>query len=126
MGQFFHELNIPMWTSVLTFILSTGILAIARKIWKNVQRERAEDTAQIEASKALLHDRLYQGYNFYIRMHAITSSDLENMEYMYKPYMTLKGNGTCKTLHDQAKLLPIVSAAEFEKLVNEKGGRKCS
>lgn len=56
---------------------------------------------------AILHDRIYQACNFYIKQGWVDVQGLRNLEYMYKPYAAMGGNGTAKELYERVKDLPI-------------------
>ena len=119
----FH-LHTEMYLSVLTLIVTTIVAAIMKKMSGKFLEIMGDIQHSKDASRAVLHDRLYQGYNFYLRIGAITSDDLENMNYMFKEYENLHGNGTCETLHKKVDQLPIVSSERFEALLELKSGRE--
>ncbi len=56
---------------------------------------------------AMMHDRLYQGCTYYIKMGYIDTAGLKNLEYLYVSYHALGGNGTGTELYNRAKSLPI-------------------
>ncbi|CAK7008727.1 MAG: hypothetical protein EUB_01608 [Eubacterium sp.] len=56
---------------------------------------------------AILHDRIYQACNFYLTQGWVDIQGLRNLEYMYKPYAAMGGNGTAKELYERVKDLPI-------------------
>ena len=56
---------------------------------------------------AIMHDRLYQSCTFYIKQGHIDMGGLKNLEYLYKSYHALGGNGTGTELYNRAKALPI-------------------
>lgn len=56
---------------------------------------------------AIMHDRLYQSCTYYIQQDGIDTSGLKNLEYLYKSYHALGGNGTGTELYTRAKALPI-------------------
>ena len=60
-----------------------------------------------EGLLAILHDRLYQACTYYIALGHIDTAGLKNIEYIYKAYHTLGGNGTGTELYKRAKALPI-------------------
>ena len=123
--DFFLNIHLELWISGLTLIVTGIITKIMNSTSKRVNKVLSDIEHSKGASKSMLHDRLFQSYNFYLRIGSITSEDMENMEFMYKEYIALGGNGTCKVLHDKVNKLPIVTATTFETLVKEKGGRLC-
>ena len=56
---------------------------------------------------AIMHDRLYQSCTYYIKQGHIDMGGLKNLEYLYRSYHTLGGNGTGTELYNRAKALPI-------------------
>jgi hypothetical protein len=56
---------------------------------------------------AIMHDRLYQSCTFYIKRGSIDIGGLKNIEYLYKSYHALGGNGTGTDLYNRVKALPL-------------------
>ena len=56
---------------------------------------------------AIMHDRLYQMCTFFLKEGYIDTAALKNLEYLYKSYHALGGNGTGTELYTRAKGLPI-------------------
>ena len=56
---------------------------------------------------AIMHDCLYQRCTHYIQQGGVDTSGLKNLEYLYKSYHALGGNGTGTELYNRAKALPI-------------------
>ena len=56
---------------------------------------------------AMMHDRLYQSCTFYIKQGSIDIGGLKNIEYLYKSYHALGGNGTGTDLYNRVKALPL-------------------
>lgn len=52
------------------------------------------------------HDVLYQRLCHYIERGFIELSELDNVEYVFRPYLGLGGNGTIKVLYDEVCKLP--------------------
>ena len=79
---------------VIVAILSIVVNKIAKKVEKNNEQNRTETSAIKEGVKALLRDRLLQGYKHYINnIGYADESDRSNMENVYTQYKALKGNG---------------------------------
>ena len=72
-----------------------------------VKRQKAEQDALKEGVLALLHDRLYQGCRYHIRQKEISDTEMKNMEYLYRGYHALGGNGTGTELFERVKDLPL-------------------
>jgi len=93
---------------IVSAIAIIGALATVFKLISKGQKKQQEQSELIKnANLALLHDRLYQNCNFYISRKWITSNDLRNLDYMYKPYHALGGNDICTVLVDRCKSLEI-------------------
>ena len=58
---------------------------------------------------ALLHDNVFQSCMYFINKGSISCDELENLEYLYKGYSGLGGNGTCDTLMHKVRLLQITN-----------------
>lgn len=60
-----------------------------------------------EGVKALLHDRIYSECEKRIGSDSISRDDYENLQYLYRPYRELGGNGTCERLMNEINKIPI-------------------
>ena len=58
---------------------------------------------------AMLHDKVFQSCMYFINKGFISCDELENLEYLYKGYSGLGGNGTCETLMHKVRLLQITN-----------------
>ena len=56
--------------------------------------------------KALLHDRIIQKCEYHIKNNHINADDLEELEYLNKPYKALGGNGTVEVMLKTVHKLP--------------------
>ena len=90
-------------------ILTIVINKTTGKIEKNAEENRKETGAIKDGVKALLKDRLLQGYKHYINdVGYADEHDRENLENVYKQYHALKGNGDMKDLRKTFRRLPFV------------------
>ena len=90
-------------------ILTIVINKTTGKIEKNAEANRRETGAIKDGMKALLKDRLIQGYKHYINdVGYADEHDRENLENVYKQYHALKGNGDMKDLRKTFRKLPFV------------------
>ena len=95
---------------VIVAILSIVVNKIAKKVEKNTEQNRTETGAIKEGVKALLRDRLLQGYKHYINdVGYADESDRGNMENIYKQYKGLHGNGDMKDLRKTFRRLPFIA-----------------
>ena len=64
--------------------------------------------AMREAVKAMLRDRLLQGYKHYMEKGWADLDDRSNMENVYTQYKALKGNGDMRDLRKTFRHLPMI------------------
>nr|DAU64453.1 MAG TPA: holin [Caudoviricetes sp.] len=94
---------IPMWQFILEYwaewafgLLGGAFIAVVAKY-----------KAMKEGLLAILHDRIYQACQHYLAQGNIDTPGLKNIEYLYRSYHTLGGNGTGTELYNRCKALPI-------------------
>ena len=103
------------WVAWL-FAAISGILGAAyRRLSKQLKTEQIKARSINAAVLALLHDRLYQACQFYLKQGYCTLEDRDNLEYMFKPYKALGGNGTGEELYNRCLALPYESAESEDK-----------
>lgn len=83
---------------------SIGLLGLG---WGYLVKKVTEYKTIKDGLLAIMHDRLYQSCTFYIKQGHIDMGGLKNLEYLYKSYHALGGNGTGTELYNRAKALPI-------------------
>lgn len=92
----------------LLFTGISGVLAAAyRRLSKRIKEQEKERQAIKTGLLAILHDCLYQACLRYISQGWIDDDDMKNLEYLYKSYHALGGNGTGTELYNRAKSLPL-------------------
>ena len=101
------DFTIKHWLALLFSGFITAVGICYRKISTGIKGERMEQRLMKEALLAILHDRLYSLCKEYINQGEITIEAMENLEYLYKSYSALGGNGTCKKLYERVQALPI-------------------
>lgn len=103
-------MHIP-WDIIVTIIAATvgsgGFWAFMQYM---TQKRDKEKNALEEGVLALLHDRIYAQAQEYIMDGKVSFSEYDNLEYLYRPYNALGGNGVCKTLFEQVSDLPKVDS----------------
>ena len=65
-------------------------------------------TAEDRALLGLLHNEIYSLCKKYIKAGEITVEEFENLQYLYKPYHEMGGNGTAEKLMKEIHDLPMV------------------
>ena len=83
---------------------SIGLLGLG---WGYLVKKVTEYKTIKDGLLAIMHDRLYQSCTYYIKQGHIDMGGLKNLEYLYKSYHALGGNGTGTELYSRAKALPI-------------------
>lgn len=78
-----------------------------RRLAKRVKEQEEERKAIKAGLLAILHDRLYAECSRYIAQGSIDTDGLRNLEYLYRSYHALGGNGTGTELYNRAKALQI-------------------
>lgn len=71
------------WAEWAFGLLGTAVIAVVIKY-----------KALLDGVLAILHDRIYQACQYYIKQGSIDTGGLKNLEYLYKSYHALGGNGT--------------------------------
>lgn len=103
MVDFIAKYWLEVGFGVLTACMSGGFKHISKKM----KARKKEDDAIKEGVLALLHDRLYQGCRYHIHEGKIADDEMKNMEYLYRGYHALGGNGTGTELYNRIKKLPL-------------------
>ena len=102
-------------TEILGYILTGGIAAGFMKILDTLIAHRLQkNDVTKSALLALLHDRLYSACGYYLDRGWCGAEDKRNLEYMFRPYEKLGGNGTCKAMYNQCMALPMHPEHEME------------
>lgn len=99
------------WIEIVVTILC-AILA-SNGIWAVVQKLMDKKDVKTLMLLGLGHDRIMQLGMQYIERGWITPDELENLvDYLYKPYELMGGNGTAKRVVDECKKLRIIRNPE--------------
>lgn len=73
----------------------------------NLDQIQRDLEVQKKSNKALLHDRLFEVCLLCIEQEYVTTEELDNIEYMFKPYEELGGNGMVRKLVKDVRKLPV-------------------
>ena len=98
---------IRYWVQWLFGLICAALLAGYRRLAKRVKEQEEERKAIKAGLLASLHDRLYAEGSRYIAQGSIDTDGLRNLEYLYRSYHALGGNGTGTELYNRAKALQI-------------------
>ena len=91
-----------------------GITAGLGIIYNRVRKWRMEQELIKQAVLAILHDRLYQACRYHLGRGYCGLDDRDNLEYMFRPYKALGGNGTGEELYNRCLALPYDPIEERE------------
>lgn len=110
-----HELLI---TAILSALTSSGVMSLIIYLIQRRDREIDKKTANQSAQSRMLvglgHDRIISLTDRYVRRGMITLKEKRNLEFLYRPYSDMGGNGDCKIGYDACQLLTVVSEDEAE------------
>lgn len=110
------EQIVKYWVQEVLALMSAALGWLARKVHK----WKLEQDLVKQGVLAILHDRLYQACQFYLQRGYCTIDDRDNMEYMFRPYKALGGNGTGEDLYNRCLALPYGPEKEKARYDGEK------
>ena len=88
-------------TILVSVLASSGVWAVVMKIMD-------KKDVRTQMLIGLGHDRIMYLGNSYIARGYITSEEYENLvDYLYRPYELMGGNGSAKRVIDEVKKLPL-------------------
>lgn len=103
----------PTLQTIISSLTSSGFVALVIFLitrWdKKKEAERTKDSAESRMLLGLGHDKIVYLTDKYVRRGAISLKEKRNLEFLYKPYAELGGNGDCKVGYDACQHLPVVS-----------------
>lgn len=97
---------------VLVALAGSGIWVALFDYLKTRSNKQSADKQML---LGLGHDRIYNLCEIYLNRGYVTLDELENLEYIYKPYKMLGGNGTGERLYEQVNALPHTKKEERDK-----------
>lgn len=109
-------------TAVITALTSSGfvslILYFLQRRDRQKEKEESTESAQAKMLLGLGHDRILSITDRLVKRGAITLKEKRNLEYLWKPYSSLHGNGDCEIGYKACQQLPVVSEEKAEELDN--------
>ena len=96
---------------IITLILSWVISKKLNTADAKAEQAKRETAAIAEGVKALLRDRLLQGYKHYIEKGWADMDDRANMENVWRQYHVLGGNGDMNDLRRTFRHLPMAEGS---------------
>lgn len=95
------------WTIALAIFAS---VMSSTGLWAAIQKLSEKKDAKTQMLIGLGHDRVMTLGMGYIDRGCITSDEYENLvEYLYKPYQMMGGNGSAARVIEEVKKLPLCS-----------------
>lgn len=96
----------PLWTEFTLAVLS-GVLA-SSGFWAFIMSRTELRSAQAQMLRGLGHDRIIFLCDHYLQQGYISAEDYENLhDYLYEPYVKLKGNGSAERMMKLVDQLPV-------------------
>ena len=93
---------LEMFITILCAVLASS------GFWAVIQKRMEKKDVKTQMLIGLAHDRIISLGLSYIERGYITSDEYENLvDYLYKPYEAMGGNGTAKKIVDEVKKLEI-------------------
>ena len=96
---------------IITLVLSWVISKKLNTADAKAEQAKRETAAIAEGVKALLRDRLLQGYKHYIEKGWADMDDRSNMENVWRQYHALGGNGDMNDLRRTFRHLPMAEGS---------------
>jgi len=103
-------------TALLSAITSSGVMSLVIYLLQRRDKKKDQETANNSAQSRMLlglgHDKIVYLTDKFVRRGSITLKEKRNLEFLYKPYADMGGNGDCKIGYDACQRLPVVSEEE--------------
>lgn len=113
------ETNI-VFTALVSALTSSGVMSLVIYLLQRrdriKERESANTTAQSRMLLGLGHDKIIYLTDKFVSRGAITLKEKRNLDFLYKPYADLGGNGDCLIGYDACQKLPVVSEDEAQEM----------
>ena len=93
---------------IISLVLSRVISKKLNTADAKAEQAKRETAAIAEGVKALLRDRLLQGYKYYLEKGWADMDERSNLENVWKNYHLLGGNGDMNDLRHTFRSLPLV------------------
>lgn len=96
--------------SVQEFLLPVIVTLLGSGVWtfliELIKLRSEKASAEKKMLLGLGHDVLYQRLTYYLDRGYIEPAELQNVEYVFRPYLGLGGNGIIKVLYEKVCELP--------------------
>lgn len=117
MNDFFNKLlEINSFLMAVGFGSITTLVTMIFKMVIKTKRDTEQRFKNLEfANIAMLHDKIYKQCSDFLEQGWISVDDLENLDYLWRGYRGLGGNGTGEVLYKKVQNLPNLKAEREEK-----------
>ena len=110
MNEFFNKL-----LEINSFLMAVGfgsITTLVTMIFKMVIKTKHDTEKRFKnlefANIAMLHDKIYKQCSDFLEQGWISVDDLENLDYLWRGYRGLGGNGTGEVLYKKVILFQFI------------------
>lgn len=104
-----EDFILKYWLECLFTSILTGVTWVVRKLYIKREEESHEQRLIKEGVVAILHNQLYQSCHQHIVKGNISITELKNIEYLYRSYNALGGNGTGTEIYNRCRKLQIIN-----------------
>ncbi len=106
------ELIKKFWMEWAMGLIATACALGYRRLVRRMNRTNTEGEALKQGMRALLRDRIIQGYNYYMDKKCWPIYARDTILDMFRQYTALGGNGTVTDLLEELKELPTEKRGE--------------
>lgn len=102
------EFIVKYWVEWLFGLIIAGMGVIYKQLKSNINQNKAVK----DGIKGILHNEIIYRCKKILIIGYVTPDDLEELEYLFKPYKELQGNGTAEKLINRVYQLPMKEMEE--------------
>lgn len=110
------ETQLVLVTALISAVTSSGFMSLViymlQRRDKKKEKEEVNQSAQSRMLLGLGHDKLVYLTDRYVQRGAITLKEKRNLDFLYKPYNEMGGNGDCTIGYEACQRLDVVSEDE--------------
>jgi hypothetical protein len=112
--------TITLITAVVAGLTGSGITGLIQffitRHDRRITKKENADSAQSMMLLGLGHDKILSLTDQFVNRGGITLKEKRNLDYLYKPYVRLNGNGDCKIGYDACQELEVISEDRAKEL----------
>ncbi len=105
------------WVQIIITIACSVIASSG--FWAYITRYADRKDIKTELLMGLAHDRIVYLGMAYIEKGYVTQDEYENLEYLYKPYKKMGGNGSTERIMNEVNKLPIRKSKYVETQIDK-------